>query len=82
MILTTLIQAFDLLIRFAQISEKLIIPTKQVNANKQKQNVIKNATIGCNPSNGVKDLAEARNFGKRSIAIKASASAANSSGDI
>ena len=37
MILTVPIHAFDLLIRFAQISEKLIIPSKQVNANKQKQ---------------------------------------------
>ena len=42
---TILIQILSLRIRFAAISEKLIIPSRQVNANKQKQNVTRKVTI-------------------------------------
>ena len=69
-----MIKVFFLLMRFAAISEKLIIPTRQVKANRQKQNVMIKATKGCSPLAGVKEAAEVKNLGRRSISIHAPAS--------
>ena len=56
------------LIRLAAISEKLIMPTKQVNANRQKQKVIRKVTTAFSAVPGVSSAAEDRNLGKRSMA--------------
>ena len=56
------------------ISEKLIIPTRQVKANKQKQKVKRKLTIPFKAMPGVNASADDKNRGRRSSANQASAS--------
>ena len=70
-----LIKDFLRVILVAAISEKLKKPTRQVNANKQKQTVIRKITMLSRvPEPGESVDAEARNFGSLSRAIQASPS--------
>ena len=70
-----LIQMESLRIRFAAISEKLIIPSNVVNANSPKHNVTKKVTTVLKAVPGVISAMEAVNFGSLSSAAHASPSA-------
>ena len=66
-------QTASLRIRLAAISEKLIIPRRQVNANNPKHNVTKNVMIAFMDVPGVSTAMDSVNFGSLSSAAHASA---------
>ena len=70
---TVLIQILSLRIRLAAISEKLIIPRRHVNANRQKQNVTRNVITAFIAVPGVSAAIDAVNFGSLSSSAQAAA---------
>ena len=72
---TKLIHILSLRIRFAAISEKLIIPSRQVNANRQKHKVTRKVTIPFIAVPGVRTAIDSVYLGSLSNACQVSASA-------
>ena len=70
---TMLIQMESLRIRFAAISEKLIIPSNVVNATSPNHNVTKKVTTALKAVPGVISAMDAVNFGSLSSSAQAAA---------